>query len=74
VDCEGVAKHTLNCLKINQNVLWYCTVCESGVTKIIKFVQALQQRLDKMEKHIKLEAELEVTKQLVNELRKAFDT
>jgi Na+-transporting NADH:ubiquinone oxidoreductase subunit NqrC len=75
VTCEGVAEDTYKCLKKNQGVHWYCKVCESGVAKIIKSVQALQQRLHKIEeKQVKLDAELGGTKQQVKELKEVFET
>jgi Na+-transporting NADH:ubiquinone oxidoreductase subunit NqrC len=61
-------------LKKNQGVHWHCKACTSGVAKIIKSVQALQQRLDKIEKQVKLDAELGVTKQQVKELKEVFET
>lgn len=68
--CEGVKDETYRCIKKDQGqqgIHWYCKVCESGVVKILKSVQILQIRIDKVEER---QAKIETT---VEEMRKSHE-
>jgi len=47
--CAGIESDLCECLGRNQQLLWYCTKCNSGVGKLIKEVMRMNDRLDIVE-------------------------